>query len=221
VSATQRNVNGGGDTPVAKLWVKAAALDGAAVLGKLFDESALTRTAQAVQYFVAGGYSCELLCRSLSRLALQPEDFLILEEDINFSTTPLVRGGCFGAPGRAHSLGGGSPLLARQGEELAERQGCSGRLELWRKLKAKRWPDEQETDTRRHGGVSRPICARTASPVLPAEDQPWRSPVGLTGRLDFVSLHTGGDTPPAVQSGPPTVETRSLRRCLLRRRCDS
>jgi len=30
------------------------------------------------------------------------------------------------APGRAHSLGGESPLLARQGEELAERQGCRG-----------------------------------------------------------------------------------------------
>src|SRR5690625_1448219 len=29
------------------------------------------------------------------------------------------------APGRAHSLGGGSPLQARQGELLAERQGCS------------------------------------------------------------------------------------------------
>lgn len=32
----------------------------------------------------------------------------------------------YGAPGRAHSLGGESPLLARQGEELAERQGCRG-----------------------------------------------------------------------------------------------
>ncbi len=31
-----------------------------------------------------------------------------------------------GAPGRAHLLGGESPLLARQGEELAERQGCRG-----------------------------------------------------------------------------------------------
>jgi len=35
----------------------------------------------------------------------------------------------FGAPGRAHLLGGGSPLLARQGEELAERQGNSGRTQ--------------------------------------------------------------------------------------------
>ena len=65
-----------------------------------------------------------------------------------------------GAPGRAHLLGGGSPLLARQGEELAERQGCSGRLEIWRKPKAKRWPDEQEADRRRHGGVSRPLSAK-------------------------------------------------------------
>ena len=29
-----------------------------------------------------------------------------------------------GAPGRAHSLGGESPLHTRQGEVLAERQGC-------------------------------------------------------------------------------------------------
>ncbi len=66
----------------------------------------------------------------------------------------------FRAPGRAHSLGGGSPLLARQGEELAERQGCFGRPEIWRKPKANRWPDEQEADTRRHGGVSRRISAK-------------------------------------------------------------
>jgi hypothetical protein len=66
----------------------------------------------------------------------------------------------FGAPGRARSLGDGSSLLARQGEELAERQGCSGRLEIWRKPKAKRWSDEQEADRRRHGGVSRPISVK-------------------------------------------------------------
>jgi len=30
-------------------------------------------------------------------------------------------------PGRAHSLGGGSPLQTRQGELLAERQGCPPR----------------------------------------------------------------------------------------------
>ena len=65
-----------------------------------------------------------------------------------------------GAPGRAHSLGRGSPLLARQGEGLAERQGCSGRLEIWRKPKAKRWPDEQGADMRRHGGVRRPISSK-------------------------------------------------------------
>ena len=62
--------------------------------------------------------------------------------------------------GRAHLLGGESPLLARQGEELAERQGCSGRLEIWRKPKAKRWPDEQEADTRRRCGVRRPISSK-------------------------------------------------------------
>ena len=52
----------------------------------------------------------------------------------------------FCAAGRAHLLGGESPLLTRQGEELAERQGCRGRLRIWRKPKAKRWPDEQEAD---------------------------------------------------------------------------
>ena len=35
---------------------------------------------------------------------------------------------------RAHVLGGGSPLHTRQGEVLAERQGCRGRLRIWRKL---------------------------------------------------------------------------------------
>src|SRR3989338_4825782 len=64
------------------------------------------------------------------------------------------------APGRAHLLGGESPLLALQGEELAERQGCRGRLRIWRKPKAKRWPDEQEADTRRHGGVRWPISSK-------------------------------------------------------------
>ena len=66
----------------------------------------------------------------------------------------------FGAPGRAHLLGGESPLLTRQGEELAERQGCRGRLRIWRKPKAKRWPDEQEADMRRRCGVSSPISAK-------------------------------------------------------------
>lgn len=64
------------------------------------------------------------------------------------------------APGRAHLLGGESPLLARQGEELAERQGCRGRLRIWRKPKAKRWPDEQEADKRRHGGVRRQLSSK-------------------------------------------------------------
>jgi hypothetical protein len=64
------------------------------------------------------------------------------------------------APGRAHSLGGESPLLTRQGEELAERQGCRGRLRIWRKPKAKRWPDEQEADRRRHGGVRRRLSSK-------------------------------------------------------------
>jgi RNA-directed DNA polymerase len=48
----------------------------------------------------------------------------------------------FGAPGRANSLGGESPLHTRQREVLAEQQGCPPRGGIRRKLKAKRWPDE-------------------------------------------------------------------------------
>ena len=51
-----------------------------------------------------------------------------------------------GAPGRAHLLGGASPLHTRQGEVLAERQGCPSRGGIWRKPQAKRWLDEQEAD---------------------------------------------------------------------------
>ena len=40
----------------------------------------------------------------------------------------------FCAPGRAHSLGGVSPLHTRQGEVLAEQQGCPSRGGIWRKL---------------------------------------------------------------------------------------
>jgi hypothetical protein len=36
-----------------------------------------------------------------------------------------------------------SSLHTRQGELLAERQGCHGQLRIQSKLKAKRWPDEQ------------------------------------------------------------------------------
>ena len=66
----------------------------------------------------------------------------------------------YGAPGRAHLLGGASPLLTRQGEDLAERQGCRGRLRIWRKPKAKRWPDEQEADTRRGSRVRCPLSLK-------------------------------------------------------------
>ena len=57
------------------------------------------------------------------------------------------------APGREHVREGGSPLLARQGEGLAERQGCRGRLRIRRKPKAKRWSEEQEADMRQRSGV--------------------------------------------------------------------
>ena len=64
------------------------------------------------------------------------------------------------APGRAHRLGGASPLLTRQGEELAKQQGCRGQLRIWRKPKAKRWPDEQEADMRRYSGVRRQLSSK-------------------------------------------------------------
>src|SRR5487761_691243 len=66
----------------------------------------------------------------------------------------------FGAPGRAHSLGGESPLHTRQGEVLAEQQGCPTRGGIRRKLEAKRCSDEQPADMRRRSGVSRPIDAK-------------------------------------------------------------
>ena len=61
-----------------------------------------------------------------------------------------------GAPGRAHSLGGGSPPHTRHGEVLAEGKGVPGDWESGGSRLAKRWHDEQEADTRRHRGVSRP-----------------------------------------------------------------
>ena len=112
----------------------------------------------------------------------------------------------FGAPGRAHSLGGGSPLLTRQGEELAEQQGCSGCLEIWRKLKAKRWPDEQEVDTRRRVGVSRQISAK------PDTCTEWRGvyPTGISVKVGAQYPGRSGGLPCATaverqRDGQPEV----------------
>lgn len=58
----------------------------------------------------------------------------------------------FGAPGMAHSLGSESPLLALQGEELANGKGFAGDCESEGSRMAKRWFDEQEADMRRHRG---------------------------------------------------------------------
>ena len=66
----------------------------------------------------------------------------------------------FGAPGRAHLLGGVSPLLARQGEELANGKGFAGDCESEGSRMAKRWPDEQEADTRRCTGVRWPKSSK-------------------------------------------------------------
>ncbi|HPZ14931.1 MAG TPA: hypothetical protein PLK04_12005, partial [Bacillota bacterium] len=61
-----------------------------------------------------------------------------------------------GASGRAHPLGGESPLLARQGEELAKGKGFAGDCESEGSPMAKRWFDEQEVDMRRCGRVRSP-----------------------------------------------------------------
>jgi hypothetical protein len=65
------------------------------------------------------------------------------------------------APGRAHPLGGESPLRTRQGESLAKRQGCPSRGGIWRKPKAKRWPDEQESHKRRQGWMRRQSSSKS------------------------------------------------------------
>ena len=60
------------------------------------------------------------------------------------------------APGRALLLGGESPLPARQGERLADGKGYAGDRGSEGSRMAKRWPDEQEADTRRRIGVRWP-----------------------------------------------------------------
>jgi hypothetical protein len=72
-------------------------------------------------------------------------------------TVPLSSGTFFGAPGRAHPLEGASPLLARQGEELAQGKGFAGDCESEGSLMAKRWPDAQEADEALHRGKAAKI----------------------------------------------------------------
>ena len=62
----------------------------------------------------------------------------------------------FGASGRTRSLGGERPLLALQGEELADGKGIACDCESEGSRMAKRWFDEQEADMRRHRGVRSP-----------------------------------------------------------------
>ncbi len=67
----------------------------------------------------------------------------------------------FCVPGRAHSLGSESLLCTRQGEALAERQGCPPRGEIRRKPKAKRWPDEQKSHMRHACRMRRHISSKS------------------------------------------------------------
>lgn len=72
-----------------------------------------------------------------------------------------------GAPGRAHPLGGVSPLLARQGEELAEGKGYLGDRGSEGSWMAKRWPDEQEADEAcQRGETAKLVKARYLSGTL-------------------------------------------------------
>ena len=96
---------------------------------------------------------------------------------------------CICAPGRAHRLGGESPLLTRQGEELAGRQGCCGQLRIWRKPQAKRWPDEQEADTRRYSGVRRQVSSKPDT----CTERCNVNPTGISRKVARITL--GG--PPA------------------------
>jgi len=68
---------------------------------------------------------------------------------IRLSGPGFCRGFFLGAPGRAHPPGGESPLPARQGEWLANGKGSTGDCGSEGSRMAKRWPDEQEADTRR------------------------------------------------------------------------
>ncbi|ARV17913.1 hypothetical protein AEP_00960 [Curvibacter sp. AEP1-3] len=69
---------------------------------------------------------------------------------------PAWAGFFFGASGRTLSLGGERPLLALQGEGLANGKGFAGDCESEGSRMAKRWFDEQEADMRRHRGVRSP-----------------------------------------------------------------
>ena len=75
---------------------------------------------------------------------------------IRLFNPPTFGGFFYGAPGRAHPLGGESPLPARQGEGLAEGKGSPGDWRSEGSWVAKRWPDEQEADMRRGSWVRRP-----------------------------------------------------------------
>ena len=61
-------------------------------------------------------------------------DFNTASGPAEWKTRAMMPAFCICAPGRAHSLGGESPLHTRQGEVLAERQGCPSRGGIWRKL---------------------------------------------------------------------------------------
>lgn len=64
----------------------------------------------------------------------------------------MIKGFFSGAPGMAHPLEGASPLLARQGEELADGKGFAGDCESEGSRLANRWPDAQEADEALHWG---------------------------------------------------------------------
>ena len=97
---------------------------------------------------------------------------------------------------------GKSLLLARQGEELAERQLRHREVFVGRKLMAKHWPDEQESHTRRSRWMSRHRS-------LKSETCPESVSVYAAGISVRVSAHYPGRSP----SMPRATDVASIGKC--------
>ena len=119
------------------------------------------------------------------------------------------------APGRAHSLGGERPLHTRQGEVLAQRQGCPSRGGIRRKPQAKRCSDEQPADRRRRSWVSRRVPAKPSTCTEGCGVNPTEISVkasaqypGRSGGLPCATcIARCGDEAPEVSKGHSSVDS--------------
>ncbi len=119
------------------------------------------------------------------------------------------------APGRAHSLGGERPLHTRQGEVLAERQGCPSRGGIRRKPQAKRCSDEQPADRRRRSWVSRRVPVKPSTCTEGCGVNPTEISVkasaqypGRSGGLPCATcIARCGDEAPEVSKGHSSVDS--------------